>query len=1396
LIYQLIAPMKNLLLQLCFWLFPALAFTQDSFRYYNYSTQQGLPTNTFEYIRQDSYGYIWLASFDGLFRWDGHSFKQYLSNIVYTVFEDSKGLIWVGSLNGLSVYDPENDRFRFMKLKGGDKSIPVNAIVEDRNHQLWLGTSLGLCTFDPSDEKERWFDNVSDIIFCMTIDKNQNLWIGTINGGVQKFSTENYIHLVLPLPEPKPGKKGFTKINSLLAASDGAIWVGTERAGLFVLNSDGTVKKIYNRFSATSDGRPSLVRTLYEDSGGTVWIGVVRDVLYYISKGMDNPMPVSETALNNEKDQLHSVNAVTEDRYGNTWFATSERGLFYTNKYKNRFTTIRSGAGKGQIPGGITTFLELDDKSVWIATNGAGIYKWDDATRTASRLPDPLIATDAINDMKRIGDQVWVATWGNGIRVLNENGTQVNNYRAEPGNENALLSNDIKSILPDDSLIWIGTHGEGLAIFNRKTGRITNHKNSSGYPFNLKAPAWINHLYKDSQRRLWISTYSGLFRWDGRALKQFLYSEDTASLGNNAVNMVTESADGSIWVVHEAGVDRFTDGTESFERIAERLNLPPVMKSIKADGPWLWISSNTGILRLNSQNLDTKWVQESDGLSPDMYQRTCFISSSGRLFAAGAKGFAYFQTSGLGEIAIPMDFYFTELDHIESKENLFLFYKDSVQLSHRQSIFSVSYACPDFYAPANIRFRYKIEGLGADWIEAGDQRKLLFTNLPTGNYVLKVQVRNHAGRWVDASKNLHIEKLPPWWMTWWFHTLVAIFIVGAIAGFYSVRMAAIKKRNRLLREEIARHTASLREKNDELMEQRDEILQQNETIESANAELRRQTNRILQQQQQLVEHNAKLSGTVEELQSLHRAKNYLYTILAHDLKNPVLAQSELAAYLLDNLREMNKTELTTYLHSIQRSSVALYELLLNLLNWAQMESDQLKPDRTDLALADLISENISLLSSQFRNKNISVEVKIENDLAIHADRNMTNTIIRNILSNACKFSNYNGSIEIEAKQVEEKVFVSFKDYGSGMTSEQQTRLFEFDKRMPGTGTAGEKGIGLGLLVAQSFIKVNDGEILVSSDEGKGSRFTLVFPIAIDTPAATTYAPATTVHLPPSDIDTLTEQDRVRVFGKKVLLVEDDMEVRECLKLMLSGLFEIFEAPNGETALHQIDHILPDVVITDLLMPGMGGLQFCRELRNKPGTSYIPIIILTGQTEEQLKQESYSSGADIHLEKPVKQEFLIQVISSQILKQEKQREAIMGMMMGEMALPALGSGLNKSDEEFLIRLVDLIEQHLSDPQFDARVISRSLGVSRTVLYSKIKHLTGSTVHEFIKSIRLRKSVRLLRESRMSITQIAFEVGFSSRSYFDRCFVKQFKVPPREYVNSLRGRIPKNSGPGKG
>jgi DNA-binding response OmpR family regulator len=508
-----------------------------------------------------------------------------------------------------------------------------------------------------------------------------------------------------------------------------------------------------------------------------------------------------------------------------------------------------------------------------------------------------------------------------------------------------------------------------------------------------------------------------------------------------------------------------------------------------------------------------------------------------------------------------------------------------------------------------------------------------------------------------------------------------------------------------------------------------------------------------------------LENTVVELEKVNNTKDHFFSILAHDLKDPVAALTDISDFMKSNFFRMDRKDVQQYLDTIHQSSDAVHNLLINLLNWSRTQSKKIACTPVPINLQELIYNNILLLRPQFDSKHIDLQLDIHPHHSIFADHNMADTVVRNLLSNSIKFTEYNGVVRITSGTKEGYTTLSIQDNGIGMSDEQLQHLFCIDKMFTTNGTAGEKGTGLGLIITKEFIQVNNGYIEVTSEPGKGTTFEITLPHA--TNEIKTTMPEERLDL---DFWEVYPVDKLlKLKGKKILIVDDNSALRDYLKLILSNTFEIVEAENGQDALLLAQEIKPDLIISDLMMPVMNGLQFCKEIK---AVSTTPLIILTSQWVDNIQFSGYEAGADAYLTKPVKKELLLQIILNLIRNQEQ--------LYPETAT------LNKPDEDFLHTMALLIEENITASDLDAKWICKEMNISRTVLYAKMKTLTGQTVHEFIKTIKLQKSLSLLLEGRLSISQIASEVGFNSHSYFDKCFIKQYGVGPKEYIAAKKIR----------
>ena len=852
------------------------AFSQiKEFKVNNLSTDDGLPTDNILYTFQDSYGFFWMASYEGLIRWDGYHYKRYFNsqhdsaslsgNIVYTILEDHKKRLWIGTIDGLNLFDREKDQFIRCNIGKATTKIPINDIRVDSQHQMWLGTSYGLCKYNYDEGTAEWYvhdptnpNSLShDVIFSLSLDQNDNLWIGTFEGGVNKFtSSTNTFTRFLHVPND-PSTICSNKIKSILSDEQGQVWIGSFDKGVSVLNSQGQLLRHYQYF-ATKDYNDQIqgdVSVIYEDKNETIWLGIKGLLLHYKEKGSEAFLPFINTPYKSPGLDCVSVTAMNEDSFGNLWFATQSHGLFQTNIHKNLFRHFHKEkeTSKGLSHNVVTSLHEDGKGNIWIGTDGGGLTQFEPQKNkfTSYGTKDGL-SSDAIMEIREDKNgNLWLASWAGGIMKFNLATRKVQAFVNTPGDENSLILNNVKSILPHDSLIWIGTHGEGISVYDTKNKRFIDHRNNNVFPFNLKEPAWINHLFMDSRNRLWISTYGGLYLYEKDTLRHFTPSASVRSLSSDFVNMVAEDGEGNIWVISESGgLDRFIEESGDFVRHTENHDLPRTLKGITFghDGK-MWLSSNEGIVSFDIKSETIRKYDQTDGLQGNsFFHKSILTARSGNLYFGGPNGMNAFHPDSVETRKTNFDFpvYLTNLyiyDEIQNRENLesplkkVLSFTDTLVLKPEQSFFSIGYAALNLYSPSKTRYAYKLEGLHDNWINNGFETKASFTHPGPGNYVFRLKYTDLNGVWHEAKTDLHIVILPPWWKTWWFKTLIILGSAGLVIAIFYLRLSSIRKQNRLLEAEVTNRTHELSEANVYLIEKNEEINLQNEKLEEYNQEI-------------------------------------------------------------------------------------------------------------------------------------------------------------------------------------------------------------------------------------------------------------------------------------------------------------------------------------------------------------------------------------------------------------------------------------------------------------------------------------------------------------------------------------------------------------------------------
>lgn len=1084
-----------------------------------FSTENGLADNYVEAIIQDYEGFVWIGTHNGLQRFDGLELRTYKNiigdstsltkNFVYTLYEDSQKRLWIGTnYGGLLLYDRANDAFKRYFLKEEGKMVSnrnvVRSIIEDLDGNIWIGTLSGIGKLDPRSGKFRWYtetespDNYAkgEIFIGLTKDADGNIYASDVrNGHLNVFDYKTGIFTHYSFPEKN------MKTRSLLFDDEGRLWLGDEENGIYWFKDGSLIKHITDTDFGTSAVQSSQMLTFYKSSDKTIWIGRVNgDIMHYNQK-TERFEPYPEAF----KSQLSAktISAVYEDMNGNIWLGTHGGGVNLINKVKN-FLSYYNTEKKNALQLShniVTSFLEIDSSTFWIGTDGGGINVWNKTENTSIVIDESKgLKSNYILDMTLQYPYVWVATWGGGIAKLSaKNGAIIQQYTKGNG-PNDLNINNIKGILADEDKLMVASHGGGLNSIDYNTNIVTKPKDIND---KLYLPEWGNKIIKDNKSRYWIATDRGAFIFsdDKVILHQNEFGTNN-TISSNRVNDILFTNKGQLYFATEQGLDQYLEEQDYFSNL--NVLKPAIPTGVKAI-----VEDKKGRIWMSSQRNLTCWIPDADkavsfgvedGILPWQFtDRAAYVDYAGEVYFGSLSGFVKFNPDSLLSVkATPTphltNFYIFNNKHILKN-------KDVIDIDHNDKRITFQFSAINFVKPQKTKFKYFLEGFDNDWNNGAMSNYATYTNIGAGEYKFYVKASSDNINW-SAPVSIDLYVSPPWWATWWFRTIALILVVLIGLIIYWTRINNIRQINALLEHKVKVRTQELLEANKSLMDskeeiesQRDQIENKNNELELFNSEIIRQTGEILIQREKIIDQNSLLERNNKDLDELNRTKDKFFSIIAHDLKNPLNVLIGLSDLIIARFEEMEKAKMLNMIVCMNESSKNLYDLLLNLLEWSRSQSKSIKFSPRYIDLKEIFNSNISLLKDSASKKEITIDTSIKSHKSVWGDQNMVNTVVRNLVSNAIKFTDKDGVITLSAKEAGEgMVKVSVSDTGVGMTEMQIDNLFRIDKNNSTNGTANEKGTGLGLIISKEFVEVNGGVISVESEKGTGTVFSFTLPL--------------------------------------------------------------------------------------------------------------------------------------------------------------------------------------------------------------------------------------------------------------------------------------------------------------
>ncbi|MGC4233990.1 MAG: two-component regulator propeller domain-containing protein [Niabella sp.] len=1319
--------------------------------FHHLSVENGLPNNSVLSITQDKAGFIWLGTTLGLNRFDGQRIKSYKydprnaeglsDNRITNLFTDSKGVVWIGTSNGVNLYSRERDVFRRVAL-GSSRPLYIYSFFEDAEGNIWIGSSEGVYILQPGQPRKYLLLNADkglagNIVRAVKQASDGSIWLGT-NVGLSRLNKRNGSYLIKNFKIGTgiiDGRQHENYITALEFDTAGYLWIGTQNSGVYKFD---TRAQTFNHYK--SDGHPrqrilnNNIRCLLREKNGLIWIGTQEGITRLDPANMSFENYTHSDSQNESLSQ-NSVYSLFQDANGSVWIGTYFGGANISYAYDTPFSVIRNNDQPNSISNNvISSIVEDSQKNLWIGTEGGGLNYYDRATGKFSvyKHRSGVAGSLGSNLVKLVyldkDNNVWVGTHGGGLNVLSPGSSHFSRYLFKPGNPES-LNREVSCIYEDSyGRFWVGTD-RNMKLFKRTGATLTE------WPINHNVlPKTIvpRQFYEDSSKNLWIAAVQGLYLLNGNTLTLL----DSAS----AANCIAQDPEGNIWAgLSSGGISMFRKGQKQNIKQDGFLRSLTVFGILVDADSTLWLSTDKGLLHFWPRNGFYRVYTKYDGVAEDQFNYNSYLKDkSGNFYFGGFNGITYFDPQKIQVNSYVAPLMFTNLkinnkevgigqpDRLLSK-NINL--QPALSFAHKQNIFTIEFALLNYIKTVKNRYQYQLQGFNEDWIETVVPA-VTFTNLPAGRYRLVVKAANNDGVWSKPA-TLDITVKPPVWLTWQAY-LLYILAAGAVL-FFIVRFfflrTLIKKEN-----------------------------------------------------------------------ELHQVKLNFFTNVSHEIRTHltlIMAPMERMLTEYDSNRFLNAR-----LQEMQTHTNRLLKLVSELMDFRKAETDHLylEPRRENIIpfLQKIYQSfrDISLL------KNINMSfVHDKDDIMVNFDEEQLEKVFFNLIANAIKFTPDGGRIILHAQQLDDNAVITVTDNGHGIAPEYLDKLFTNFFQVADHGVQ-NTGYGIGLALSKNIVMLHKGSITVESQpamkerEGK-TTFTVVLPLNADISikAGPRHpGPATDQGmLLSNNFETTPREDTAHDaynHSYTVLIAEDNVDVNALIKNSFRTSYNVLCAKNGQVAWEMATAQIPDLIISDVMMPEMDGYTLCSKIKDDVRTSHIPVILLTAKSSQAENISGLQCGADIYLTKPFSTKVLLLnahnlLLSRKILREKIQQDLNVLSFKTAEKTSSIKIANSKIDEAFLNKVIYIIEEHLDDPEFGVDMLSRKAAMSTSVFYKKIKALTGITVNDFIKQVRLKKAAELLAENNMTVYEVAYAVGYTDRKYFSREFKKYFGTLPSEYAEKQEG-----------
>lgn len=1302
-------------------LFPFGA-SADRLHFNNISTESGLSNKMVLGVVQDNSGYIWLATAEGLNRYDGESFKVFRH---IPGEEKSLGSSWINAVNvlrdgtvlaatemGLSRYDREMERFEpYVVENDGNNllgTLRFKCLFEDGDGILWAGTSEGLIRVDMKNSYLSFVklvpassnENVNEIK-DITRDGRGNLWIATYDG-LYLFDSDNFTSRRFEVRQKWPYDQQNNYISSLLynSSTPGRLYVGTAN-GLAILNLDDYTCECFRKENSDIIGNDVKSVRLFD--ADRIAIGTSDGLsLYSMSSGeFEN---YSSSVIDRTSLPHETVWCSYEDAMGVVWFGTGN-GVSKVNKHRKSLDIVRIfGMESGQMRELMANdILKTGDGTLWVGTN-QGLQKYQDGSRFSKiytsgegGLPN--------NNIKRIlrdsTGRIWVGT-NDGVAYFNPSADRFE--KVIPDRQNILFKYiyDMKVDIDGDILVNINN---GICIISLRcdrSGRIL------GMDFDAvridrmvsSSNTDVTYIDTDSQARIWFGTINdGLFCYNKRTgeIRQYSFdASDPHSINSNRIYSIHIDAGGYVWVGTDMGLSRLDPSAGTFTRFTDDVDLSKSVRTITSDSKGrIWVCLLDKIVMYDYEYNRKILCDVSQDLSCNELEYNSVCNTGDFIWFGG-----YGCVVKLNPNAVEIDLRKAPvlITSVMEGGSPLLPLSDPLTLPPGRNNVQFHFALMNYASEANNNYLYRLSGYDKDWVSSNDGRGYVsYSNLKPGKYHFEVMGCNQDGIF-SGPVGMTVRLRQYWWLRWWAITLYALASLLVLLFAFS---------------QFRKHLVLSRQLDVEKMER-------------------------------------------ARIESLNKVKMTFFTNISHEFKTPLSLILGPIDVLLEKIDDkMQRRQLLMMRQNAER----MLRLINQILELRRIDNESVTLKLSNGDITGFAREVFLTFSDNAARRGMVYDFMAENEIFCEFDKEKLEHILYNLLSNAFKFTPDGGSIRlcVACKRTEsgQCVEISVTDSGQGMSKEDKDRVF--DRFYQGSAKSFEKisstGIGLGL--TKDFVELHGGTMSVESELGKGSRFSF--------------------RLPLSESSLVSEMgERPDLNGRRIVVVDDNPDILSFIKMNLQDQYEIFTASSGIEGVSLVTEICPDLVISDVMMPDVDGMELCRRVKENELTSHIPVILLTARDGDSDQEEGFRSGADSYVTKP----FSIKILKARIDVLIETREKLKEKFRHEIQTSeAPHSG---SQDKFMAAIVREIEKNVSNSEYSVQELCEATKYSYIQVYRKVKALSGITVNELIRNIRLQRAAVLLKDPDVRISEVMYDVGFTSPSYFTKCFKEYYDMTPKDYA----------------